>query len=130
MSLLDQIGNLLHKENVTGGLDIISALLEQENGVSGLIEKFQASDLAETVESWIGTGENLPISSEQIQTVLGDERIQALAEKLGINTSTVAGTLASLLPQAIDKLTPNGEVSETGDLLQQGLAFLKGKLFS
>ncbi len=72
--------------------------------------------------SWVGKGENLPISAEQLQAVLGSSFVQGLAEKFGINTADVAGSLAGMLPQVIDKLTPDGEVPGDNKLLEIGLA--------
>jgi uncharacterized protein YidB (DUF937 family) len=97
-------------------------------GLSGLIDKFTQSGLAEQVSSWISTGKNLPISAEQIQEVLGSSFVQGLAEKVGIDVNDVAGSLSNLLPQIIDKLTPDGEVPGDNNLLEAGLAGLKNLL--
>jgi uncharacterized protein YidB (DUF937 family) len=96
----------------------------QSGGLSGLVEKIAAGGLADQVASWVGKGENLPISAEQLQAVLGSSFVQGLAEKFGINTADVAGSLTSLLPQIIDKLTPDGEVPGDNKLLEAGLAGL------
>jgi len=82
--------------------------------------------LAHVVNSWISRGQNLPISAEQIQSVLGSEQIKSLAGKLGLSTDQVSSQLAGLLPQVIDKLTPNGTLPQ-GDLLSKGMELLKGK---
>ena len=75
--------------------------------------------------SWIGTGENLPISAQQLQSVLGNEQVRAIAQKLGISGDAAASGLASVLPQVIDKLTPTGTVPESG-ALGQAIDLLKG----
>jgi uncharacterized protein YidB (DUF937 family) len=93
--------------------------------VQGLVDRFHEQGLGSVVSSWIGTGQNLPISADQIKSVLGNEQVQAIAQKAGISTDSVAANLATLLPQVIDKLTPNGEVPE-GSTLQKGLALFKG----
>lgn len=100
----------------------------QSGGLSGLVEKIAAGGLADQVASWVGKGENLPISAEQLQAVLGSSFVQGLAEKFGINTADVAGSLAGMLPQVIDKLTPDGEVPGDNQLLEIGLAGLKSLL--
>lgn len=96
----------------------------QSGGLSGLIEKISAGGLGDQVASWVGKGENLPISAEQLQAVLGSSFVQGLAEKFGINTADVAGSLSSLLPQVIDKLTPDGQVPGDNNLLEASLAGL------
>ena len=100
----------------------------QSGGLSGLVEKFSQGGLADQVASWVGTGQNLPISAEQIQAVLGSSYVQDMAAKLGINTADVAGSLASLLPQVIDKLTPEGQIPGDNSLLEIGLKGLSSIL--
>ncbi len=100
----------------------------QTGGLSGLIEKISAGGLGEQVASWVSTGQNLPVSAEQIQKVLGSSFVQGLAQKMGINTADVAGSLAKMLPQVVDKLTPDGQVPGDNSLLQTGLAGLTSLL--
>ncbi|MDW5415540.1 YidB family protein [Iodobacter sp. CM08] len=132
MGLIDQLaGQLLGGKELPDGLvQSLSGLLEQQGGISGLVEKFQNGGLADIVQSWVGTGDNLPVSSEQIEAVLGGDAIGSVAEKLGVNPSDAAAKISEYLPQIINQLTPNGEVPEgSGNLLSAGLDMLKGKLF-
>jgi len=76
------------------------------------------------MSSWISTGENQPVSGDQIKHALGSDLIQQIAQKLGSSKSEVSGNLATLLPDIIDKLTPTGKLPE-GDQLSQGLEMLK-----
>jgi uncharacterized protein YidB (DUF937 family) len=87
----------------------------QSGGLSGLIQTFNSKGLGNVISSWVGTGENLPISGQQIQQ---------MAEKLGTSKEEVSGGLASLLPQLVDKLTPNGSVPEP-DMLEKALKMFK-----
>jgi uncharacterized protein YidB (DUF937 family) len=96
-------------------------------GLGNLVQTFQNNGLGDVISSWIGKGQNLPISAEQIQQVLGNEQIQNLASRFGISTENLSATLAEQLPGVIDKLTPDGAIPE-GGLLAQGLEFLKSKL--
>ena len=96
-------------------------------GISGLAEKFAAQGLGHIVSSWIGTGQNLPVSPEQLQSVLGSEQVQAIAAKVGLSPEQVNSGLTQILPQLVDHLTPNGEVPQ-GDLMSKGLELLKVKI--
>ncbi len=100
----------------------------QSGGLTGLIEKISQGGLAEQAASWVSTGNNLPITAEQIQSALGSPLVQELATKLGINTADVSGSLASMLPQIIDKLTPDGQVPQDNGLLEIGLKGLQAIL--
>jgi uncharacterized protein YidB (DUF937 family) len=113
-------------------LNIVMQLINnpQTGGLGGLVQSFQQGGLGNIVNSWVSTGQNLPISAEQIQAVLGGGKLQEIAAQLGVSTEQASGGLADLLPQLVDKLTPNGQVPESGDLLAQGLDMLKkGGLF-
>jgi uncharacterized protein YidB (DUF937 family) len=101
---------------------------ELGGSLTGLIAKFSQAGLKEQVASWVSTGENLPVSGEQIQAVLGSSFVQNFAEKLGIQSDDAAAKLATALPQVIDKLTPNGEVSKDGNLMELGMSALSGLL--
>ncbi len=94
-------------------------------GIGGLVSAFQKNDLGDVVASWISNNTNLPISAEQIQSVLGLEPLQDVASKMGLSSGDVASALSERLPGLVDQLTPNGQLP-TGDLLAQGLGMLQG----
>jgi len=96
-------------------------------GLQGLIKSFKDKGLGDIVSSWVGTGQNLPISADQMKTGLGANTIGQLASKIGVSADVATAKLAEILPGIIDKLTPEGKVPEPG-LLQQGLNFLRGNL--
>ena len=99
--------------------DLLGMLNDQKSGgMSGLIQKFNEKGLGDHISSWISTGKNLPISADQIRDVLGSERIKEVATKLNLGEHETSKSLADLLPQLIDKLTPDGSVPHAGRLSQ------------
>ncbi len=98
----------------------------QIGGLSGLIEKFKTNGLGEIVSSWVSTGSNLPVSAEQISSALGADSIQDIAGKIGVSGDQVSSSLAGLLPQLIDQLTPDGKVPE-GNALSANLTSIAQK---
>jgi uncharacterized protein YidB (DUF937 family) len=82
----------------------------QVGGISGLQRMFQEKGLGGLISSWIGTGQNLPVSSDQLQNVLHGEALQKIAAKLGVDPSQVTSMLSQVLPGIVDKMTPNGAV--------------------
>ncbi len=84
--------------------------------------------MGDIASSWVGTGENQAIDASQLEQVLGNDTIQQIAAKTGLSPDMLSQGLASVLPQVIDKLTPNGTLPE-GGLLDEGLSLLKGKFF-
>jgi uncharacterized protein YidB (DUF937 family) len=77
-------------------------------GLAGLVQTFREKGLGDVVNSWISRERNQPVTAAQIESVLGNEKVQALAAKLGVSTSTISTGLATALPQLVDKLTPEG----------------------
>jgi uncharacterized protein YidB (DUF937 family) len=86
----------------------------QTGGLSGLVERFQQAGLGDVIGSWVGTGRNLPISGEQIRQALGNDRLQQISEETGLPPEETAEHLSGVLPEAVDKLTPEGQVPSSG----------------
>ena len=138
MGLLDQVvGALAGGQNGGGNAQLIQTVLQlinnpQVGGLGGLLGILRQSGLGEAANSWVSTGENQPVSAEQLQASLGDSLIPGLAAQLGVTPQQASSGLADLLPQIIDQLTPDGRLPQEnqGDLLAEGLALLKkGGLF-
>ena len=105
---LQQQGGLA---NVLGGL---LAANGGQGGLGGLVEKANQAGLGEVVASWIGKGENLPISADQIAAILGSDAVANVARQLGIDPAQAAGQLSQMLPGLVDQLTPNGAIPQGG----------------
>ncbi len=73
-----------------------------------LANAFSSGGLGHLLQSWIGTGQNMPISAEQVGAVLGSERVASLAHSAGVQPSDLLSQLSTLLPQLVDRATPNG----------------------
>ena len=114
----------------TGGRDLFQLLviyLSQSGGagLNSLVRGFREAGLADIVDSWISTGPNLPITLEQLQKGLEGKVIRQLAYKTGLSQEATCAELATLLPQLVDRLTPEGALPGVA-ALQQGLNHLKG----
>lgn len=81
-------------------------------GIGVILKQFEGQGLGHLVQSWIGTGQNLPVSAAQIQQVLGNTHVRDLAAKLGIDPNQAAAKLAAVLPHLVDQLTPNGQLPQ------------------
>jgi uncharacterized protein YidB (DUF937 family) len=135
MGLLDQLGQAAAGAMGGGGnqnplMQAVIGLLGQNSsvgGLGGLIQAFQKHGLADIVNSWVGTGKNLPISPEQVQQGLGGDLLKQLAAQAGVSSEAASGQLADLLPGLVDKLTPEGKMPDM-KLIEQGLNLLRGKL--
>jgi len=118
--------------NALGGnsSSLMTALLQMvqnhPGGLQGLLQGFQQKGLGDLVSSWVGTGQNLPISADQVHQALGSEQVQQLAASAGVSTEAAGSQLAGLLPHLVDMLTPNGQLPQQGsNLLDMGMKLLQ-----
>lgn len=84
-------------------------------GLIGLVAKMQQSGLGDVAKSWISSGDNQPISPDQLGGVLGQDTVSSMAGQLGLNHGDLLSQLSQMLPQVVDKLTPQGQIPQ-GDI--------------
>lgn len=124
-----QAGSGLGGNNI---MQMVMDLLQQQGGLGGLVEKLSQSGLSQQAESWVGSGDNQPVSADQIGSALGSGPLAELASKFGIDPAQISGSLAQYLPDVVNQLTPEGKLPDNAndtDALGQGLSALTGKLF-
>ncbi len=126
------LGGLGDLGGLAGALGGLLANNGGAGGLGGLVSKFEQAGLGDVIGSWIGKGENLPVTGGQLQDALGGDTIANIASKLGINAQTLLPMLATMLPALIDQLTPHGKVPEQGlgnhdDLLGSISGLLQGR---
>lgn len=134
MGMLDGlIGNALGGMLGAGGsgqaqsplLQIALQLLQQNGGVAGVLDKFRQGGYADQADSWQSTGQNLPLSGNALQEVLGSGTIGQIAGQLGMSHGDAASGLAQVLPQLIDQFTPDGALPDNhDDMVAQALSLL------
>jgi uncharacterized protein YidB (DUF937 family) len=120
MGLLDQVmGMMGGKGNPDQLLGAVSGLLGKDSpvgGLQGILSKLDDAGLDDVVKSWISTGENKAVSPAQVKQALGREELKAVAEQAGVDEDQAADGLAKLLPDLVDKLSPDGTLPDTGNL--------------
>ncbi len=128
-------------DDATTGIDLgdianaLGGILGGENGLDlgAIIGKVTDGDFGELIQSWIGQGDNVPIDPEQVGALLGDDKVAAFAESLGVSLDSAKQALADALPNIIDHATP-AEGGMFDDILAQvggvkGAMDMLGKLF-
>jgi len=107
MGIFDGIlGGIVGAEMAT----VVNHLIQQHGGVSGIVNELQSKGLGATVKSWVGTGPNQPISTQELHQAFGADAISQLAAKTGLNPQDLLQRLSQALPAAIDHLTPGGQL--------------------
>ena len=106
---------------------VVGLIGSQSGGLEGFVQQLAGKGLGDIVNSWVSTGQNLPISIDQLKQGLGGSALSQLAAKTGIAPDQLTSQLTQLLPQIVDRLTPDGQIPK-GDLTAQGMNLLKGLL--
>jgi uncharacterized protein YidB (DUF937 family) len=131
MGLLDSVVGMLGGGQGGGAnaelLNAVIGMLGNDakgGGLAAILGKAQQSGLGDVVSSWIGHGQNLPISEDQLSNILGSDMVANIARQLGISHGEAATQMSQVLPQVVDKLTPHGQLPQGGlgsvaDLLGQ-----------
>jgi uncharacterized protein YidB (DUF937 family) len=107
MGLLD---GLLGGVVGAGMVSVVNGILEKHGGLQGVVGEFEKNGLGPTVRSWVGTGPNEPISPDDVHKTLGPDLLRQLSEKSGLSVHELTQKLSYVLPQAVDKLTPDGTI--------------------
>ncbi|MEZ5740751.1 MAG: YidB family protein [Burkholderiaceae bacterium] len=107
--------------------NMLSSNSGEGSGLGPLLEQLQQGGLGDAVQSWVGTGQNLPVSADQLMQAFGADKIGAMAQQAGVSTGEASGQLAQMLPQLIDKLTPGGQIP-TGNLDMGSIASVLGSM--
>jgi len=121
MGLFDSLQNSPALKGVLGQLEgavlpvVLSEVLGSgsQGGLSAIVAKLQQAGLGDQVKSWIGNGQNLPITAEQLQQVLGSDAVRQLAAKFNIPVDQITQILAHQLPTAVDHASPDGKLPHT-----------------
>ena len=136
MGLLDDItrlagggagGSLTANPALVQGVLQLLGSGQSGGGLAGIIQGFQQAGLGDAISSWVSTGQNQPISPEQLLQGLGTARTQQLAQSAGVSEGAAASALAAILPTIVDRLTPDGQVPQSGQL-NQLMSALKGAI--
>jgi uncharacterized protein YidB (DUF937 family) len=109
-------------------LMIALQLLQQNGGLQGILARAQQAGYGDQVQSWIGTGQNLPIDAGALSRIFGQGQLGQLAQQLGLSHEETAGQLAQALPQVVDQMTTDGAIPEGhADLVSEALAVLRSR---
>jgi uncharacterized protein YidB (DUF937 family) len=129
MSLMDTMSKLCSGSGEESVKQIVQMLASHPGGTTGLMQSFREQGLGGVLSSWLGSGENQPISADQIQKVFGNERIAAIANKCGVSPETASAEIAEVLPMVVDGLSPHGTLPAGEDLKSKAGSLLTS-LFS
>jgi uncharacterized protein YidB (DUF937 family) len=107
------VTNLLKQHGpaiATAAVGLLNPKSGSTSGLASVVESFTKNGLGQQASSWVGTGENQPVSPGQVKSALGDQQVAQVAEQAGVSKDDAAQGLAGLLPQLVNHLTPDGKI--------------------
>ena len=110
MGLFDSLKGALGSVEGAAFPAMVNALLAQTqyHDLPGLVSALEQGGLGPQVQSWLGSGGNMPISEDQLKAVLGNAQVQDLARHAGLPVDEILKLLSQYLPEIVDKASPNG----------------------
>ncbi len=134
MGLMDTIMGLVGKSG--GGKDMMSQLSTMLTGKGGdgmglsrLIDQFKGAGLGDKADSWVGTGENQPLSPDEVEKAIGADRLAKMSKETGKSVDELKKGLSTAIPESVNKLTPEGKMPNPSDLLKMAKNLDLGSLF-
>ena len=92
-----------------GIMEALSGLTSGEGlDMGGIVEKLKEGGLGDQVTSWMGDGENAPVSADELTSALGEDKMGEMAAKLGVEPGEAASKLSEVMPGLMDKMSSGG----------------------
>jgi uncharacterized protein YidB (DUF937 family) len=114
------LGGGTQRRSGEGMGDILGGLLGRgagAGGLGGLLEQMQRAGFGDQARSWVGTGQNIPISPDALGQILGQDGIEEIAHRTGLTPQQASAGLSELLPEVVDRVTPDGELPDADQLV-------------
>ena len=102
--------------NRGGGMPQARAAPGGMGGLGDLLDRFRSAGYDKQANSWVSTGQNLPISPDVIGQIFGQGGLGEIARRAGVTEQQASEGLSQLVPEVVDHLTPAGQVPDFDQL--------------
>jgi uncharacterized protein YidB (DUF937 family) len=110
-----------------GGVAVLHKMVRSSGGLQGLIWKLSRSGLGQQAQSWVGTGENQPVTGSQVREAIDARQLNSIADQAGLTPEETSDQLAKVLPVVVNQATPQGQLPDN-DPFASGLEKVKRML--
>jgi uncharacterized protein YidB (DUF937 family) len=130
MGVLDQVtAKLGGQQGTNGGVASLQKLVSSSGGLHGLTSKLASSGLEQQVQSWVGHGQNQPVSGSQIKPAMDQGQVNSMANQAGMSPDETCDHVAKALPDMVDQATPEGHMpAPENDPFSKGMDSIKRML--
>jgi len=99
-----------------GGLVMVALqMLQRNGGIGNVLGRLQEQGYGREADSWVSTGENMPVPADVLAQIFGRDVIDQSAREMGISPDEAAGGLAKIFPEVVNEITPHGRVEPGSD---------------
>jgi uncharacterized protein YidB (DUF937 family) len=103
--------------------------VQRNGGMGQVLDQFRQKGMNRQAQSWMSTGEHQPIDSQSVEQVVGQDELRQMAQRLGVPEEQVAQAFAEIMPEMVDKLTPDGQLpKEADEVLDESTATLEKEI--
>ena len=100
--------------------------VQRNGGIGGVLERFKSKGYSQQAASWVSTGENEELQPQAVHELMGTEELSRMSQQLGVSQEEVSSSMAQILPEMVNQLTPQGGVPDDGDeVLNRGTSMLE-----
>jgi uncharacterized protein YidB (DUF937 family) len=123
-NLQDMLARIGGQDGQEGGLGALSKLFSSNGGMQGMMSKLSQNGMGHQVQSWIGHGQNQPVSGDQIHGALDPNSMKQFAQQTGQSPEQASSHVAQVLPEMMNQATPEGKMPKE-DPFSKGMAAMK-----
>jgi uncharacterized protein YidB (DUF937 family) len=127
MALNDILDKLGGKDGQQGGVASLQRMINSSGGLKGITSKLSNNGLGQQVQSWVGHGQNQPVSGSQVQQAVDPGAVHEMSQQSGLTHEETCDHVAKALPDAVDQATPEGKMPES-DPFTKGVDAVKKML--
>lgn len=127
MALNDILDKLGGKQGQQGGVESLQRMIRSSGGLQGITSKLSSNGLGQQVQSWVGHGQNQPVSGSHVQQAVDPQALHEMSRQSGMTPEETSEHVAKALPDAVDHATPEGKMPES-DPFEKGLDAVKRML--
>ena len=122
-------GGMNHTALLVMLLPLAMRWVQRNGGMNAVLDKFRQKGMARQTNSWVSTGENEDIDERSVQQVVGQDELRDMAQRLGVPEEEVTQAFAEIMPEMVDKLSPDGQVPQQADeVLDEGRQALEREI--
>lgn len=103
--------------------------VQRNGGIGAVLKRFQQQGYGKQAQSWLAIGDNEELDEHAVEEVVGRRDLADMAQRLGVPETEVKQAFAEIMPQMVDRLSPQGDLPQQADeVLDEGIQTLEREI--